>query len=343
MLTQNPLPFHFFWSAKLKKLLSCLLLLSAPVFAAKPVLTVYTYDSFSADWGPGPAIKKAFEAQCGCELKYVALEDGVSLLNRLRMEGKNSKADVVLGLDNNLLQAAEQTGLFAKAPKTAARLTVPGGWDNTTFVPYDYGYFAFVYDKNKLKNPPKSLDELINSDQKWKVIYEDPRTSTPGLGLMLWMQKVYGDKAPQAWEKLAKKTVTVTKGWSEAYGLFLKGESDLVLSYTTSPAYHIVEEKKDNYAAADFTEGHYMQVEVAGQLANSQQPKLAEEFMKFVTTEDFQKVIPAGNWMYPVINTPLPDAFKQLTIPAKSLQYSAQDVATHRSQWIQAWQNAVSR
>ncbi|TCQ85643.1 thiamine transport system substrate-binding protein [Rahnella sp. JUb53] len=327
----------------MKKLLSCLLLLSAPVFAAKPVLTVYTYDSFSADWGPGPAIKKAFEAQCGCELKYVALEDGVSLLNRLRMEGKDSKADVVLGLDNNLLQAAEQTGLFAKAPKTAARLTVPGGWDNTTFVPYDYGYFAFVYDKNKLKNPPKSLDELINSDQKWKVIYEDPRTSTPGLGLMLWMQKVYGDKAPQAWEKLAKKTVTVTKGWSEAYGLFLKGESDLVLSYTTSPAYHIVEEKKDNYAAADFTEGHYMQVEVAGQLANSQQPKLAEEFMKFVTTEDFQKVIPAGNWMYPVINTPLPDAFKQLTIPAKSLQYSAQDVATHRSQWIQAWQNAVSR
>ncbi|CAM3645729.1 thiamine ABC transporter substrate binding subunit [Rahnella bruchi] len=327
----------------MKKLLSCLLLLSAPAFAAKPVLTVYTYDSFSADWGPGPAIKKAFEAQCGCELKYVALEDGVSLLNRLRMEGKNSKADVVLGLDNNLLQAAEQTGLFAKAPKTDAKLTVPGGWDNTTFVPYDYGYFAFVYDKNKLKNPPKSLDELINSDQNWKVIYEDPRTSTPGLGLMLWMQKVYGDKAPQAWEKLAKKTVTVTKGWSEAYGLFLKGESDLVLSYTTSPAYHIVEEKKNNYAAADFTEGHYMQVEVAGQLANSKQPKLAEEFMKFVTTEDFQKVIPAGNWMYPVVNTPLPDAFKQLTVPAKSLQYSAQDVATHRSQWIQAWQNAVSR
>jgi ABC-type thiamine transport system, periplasmic component len=58
------------------------------------------------------------------------------------------------------------------------------------------------------------------------------------------MQKVYGDKAPEAWQKLAAKTVTVTKGWSEAYGLFLKGESDLVLSYTTSPAYHIIAEKK---------------------------------------------------------------------------------------------------
>lgn len=46
---------------------------------------------------------------------------------------------------------------------------------------------------------------------------------------------MYGDKAPAAWQQLAKKTVTVTKGWSEAYGLFLKGEGDLVLSYTTSP------------------------------------------------------------------------------------------------------------
>ena len=44
----------------------------------------------------------------------MALEDGVSLLNRLRMEGKNSKADVVLGLDNNLLDAASKTELFAK-------------------------------------------------------------------------------------------------------------------------------------------------------------------------------------------------------------------------------------
>jgi thiamine transport system substrate-binding protein len=31
------------------------------------------------------------------------------------MEGKNSKADVVLGLDNNLLEAAAQSKLFAKS------------------------------------------------------------------------------------------------------------------------------------------------------------------------------------------------------------------------------------
>ena len=309
---------------------------------AKPTLTVYTYDSFAADWGPGPSVKKAFEAQCECELKFVALEDGVSLLNRLRMEGKNSAADVVLGLDNNLLQAAQQTGLFAPSDVDSSKLNVPGGWQDKTFVPYDYGYFAFVYNKEKLKNPPKSLHELVDSSQNWKVIYEDPRTSTPGLGLLLWMQKVYGDQAPAAWQKLAKKTVTVTKGWSEAYGLFLKGEGDLVLSYTTSPAYHLIEEKKDSYAAANFSEGHYLQVEVAGKLKASKQPELAERFMQFMVSPAFQNAIPTGNWMFPVIKTSLPAGFDQMTVPQTALQYSAEDVAKQRSNWIRAWQTAVS-
>lgn len=327
----------------LKKVLPVLLLLSAPVFAARPTLTVYTYDSFAAEWGPGPAVKKAFEAQCGCELKFVALEDGVSLLNRLRMEGKNSKADVVLGLDNNLLQAAEQTGLFAPGKVDTSHLTLPEGWHNSTFIPYDYGYFAFVYDKNKLKNPPRSLKELVEGDQKWRVIYEDPRTSTPGLGLLLWMQKVFGDSAPQAWEKLAQKTVTVTKGWSEAYGLFLKGEADLVLSYTTSPAYHLIAEKKDHYAAANFAEGHYLQVEVAAQLKNSQQPQLAQQFMQFILSEPFQQTIPTGNWMYPVTHTALPDGFNGLPVPKTALQFTPQQVAQQRAEWINTWQRAVSR
>ena len=35
-------------------------LLSAQAFAAD-TLTVYTYNSFTAEWGPGPKIKQAFE------------------------------------------------------------------------------------------------------------------------------------------------------------------------------------------------------------------------------------------------------------------------------------------
>lgn len=325
-----------------KTILLYLALLSGFSAFAKPVLTVYTYDSFAAEWGPGPKVKQAFEQQCDCELKFVALEDGVSLLNRVRLEGKNSKADVVLGLDNNLLEAARNTGLFTSAGINSDQLKMPKSWNDPVFIPYDYGYFAFVYNKSKLPHPPASLKELVESDKAWRIIYQDPRTSTPGLGLLLWMNKVFPHETAQAWRKLATKTVTVTKGWSEAYNLFLKGESDMVLSYTSSPAYHLIEEKNHNYAAVSFSEGHYLQVEIAARLAASKQPQLAQQFLQFMLSAAFQQLIPQGNWMYPVTDIPLPDGFNQMITPDKTLEFSSQQVDAQRSQWVNEWLRAVS-
>ncbi|MGF1686368.1 thiamine ABC transporter substrate binding subunit [Photobacterium japonica] len=305
-------------------------------------LTVYTYSSFASDWGPGPAIEKAFEAQCDCDLQFIALDDGVSILNRVRLEGKNSKADVLLGLDNNLISEAKKTGLLAEHTVDTRQVTIPNGWTDTTFVPYDFGYFAFVYDSSKLTNPPKSLDELVKRDDL-NILYQDPRTSTPGQGLMLWMKSVYGDKAADAWQQLAKKTVTVTKGWSEAYNMFLKGEADMVLSYTTSPAYHRIAEKDAKYKAANFSEGHYLQVEVAAKLKSSDNPVLADQFMAFILTPAFQDQIPTGNWMYPVIKQTLPEGFEQLTLPSKALEFNADEVAKQRRSWIREWQYALTQ
>ena len=126
-----------------------------------PVLTVYTYSSFVSDWGPGPAVKKAFEAECACKLNFVAVEDGVVLLSRLRLEGTSSPADVVLGLDTNLTAEAAATGLFAPHKMDLSALQLPIAWHDADFVPYDFGYFAFVYDTTKLKNPPRSLADLV--------------------------------------------------------------------------------------------------------------------------------------------------------------------------------------
>nr|WP_284694864.1 thiamine ABC transporter substrate binding subunit [Photobacterium galatheae] len=319
-----------------------LLVAASSAAAAQPTLTVYTYSSFTADWGPGPAIEKTFEQECGCDLQFVALDDGVSILNRVRLEGKNTKADVLLGLDNNLMTEAKKTGLLAKSGVDTSAVTMPGGWTDKTFVPFDYGYFAFIYDSQKLKNPPASMKALVERDDL-NLIYQDPRTSTPGQGLMLWVKSVYGDKSSEAWQQLAKKTVTVTKGWSEAYNMFLSGETDLVLSYTTSPAYHMIAEKEDKYKAANFIEGHYMQVEVAAKLKNSPNSALADQFLKFILTPGFQSQIPTGNWMYPVTDQPLPEAFKSLPRPVKSLEFSADEVAKERKAWVREWQTALTQ
>ena len=327
-------------------LLLPLFLINTSLFAeAKKTLTVYTYSSFTSKWGPGPKVKEAFEKDCDCELKYVALEDGVSLLSRLKLEGKHTKADVVLGIDTNLTAEARATGLFATHGITLKNSSLPNEWTDNTFLPYDFGYFAFVYDKTKLKNPPTSLKDLIENKDGPKILIQDPRTSTPGLGLLLWVKSVYGDKAEAAWKQLSPRIVTVSKGWSEAYGLFLKDEAPMVLSYTTSPAYHIIAEEKDNYAAAKFSEGHYQQIEVAGMIASSENKDLAKKFLTFMNTEAFQSIIPDNNWMYPasLASDKLPEAFKTLVDPTPAILFDEDEVAKNRKAWVKEWLNALAK
>ncbi|PWK59840.1 thiamine ABC transporter substrate binding subunit [Roseicyclus mahoneyensis] len=309
-------------------------------FAQTPVLTVYTYDSFVSDWGPGPAIEEAFEAQCGCDLQFVGAGDGAALLARIRLEGAQTEADVVLGLDTNLTAAARETGLFRPHGIAAEGLTLPIAWDDADFLPFDWGYFAFVH-RTDLTNAPTSLEALAASDVS--IVIQDPRSSTPGLGLLMWVQAAYGDRAGEIWEGLSDNIVTVTPGWSEAYGLFLEGEADMVLSYTTSPAYHLIAEEDAGFASAAFSEGHYMQVEVAGILARTDVPDLARDFMEFMISPGFQDVIPTTNWMYPATAVTLPDGFEGLTMPERALLLSPEEAAAVRDEAVATWQRALAR
>ena len=316
-----------------------LVTIATSALAEPPVLTVLTYDSFATEWGPGPAIEKGFEETCGCDLKFVTAGDGAAVLARLKLEGSATEADVVVGLDTNLTAAAAP--LFA--PVSGGVNTLPVAFSDANFVPFDWGWFGFVYDNTKLTNPPKSFEDLAASDLR--IVIEDPRSSTPGLGLLMWVKAAYGDRAPQIWAALADNIVTVTPGWSEAYGMFLQGEADLVLSYTTSPAYHLIAENDASKSAALFDEGHYLQVEVAGKVATTDQPALADAFLAYLTSDAAQTALITTNWMYPA-TTPaagLPKGFETLIQPGKSLLFSAAEAEQLRAKAIEEWQTALSR
>ena len=317
---------------------------ASTAISADRALTVYTYESFNAEWGPGPIIKAGFEEQCGdCTLEFVSLDSSAGILNRVQLEGKNTRADVVLGLDTNLMAIAEDTGLLAESGIDTDQLELPIEWTSSTFVPFDYGYFAFVYDTEALSTPPTSFEELINAPDDVKIIIQDPRTSTPGLGLLLWLKSVYGDEAADKWAALQPRILTVTKGWSEAYfSLFLNGEAPMVLSYSTSPGYHMEIDKTEQYQAAAFDEGHYLQVEVAALLKGSANQELGREFLAYLTSKDAQAALPLTNVMYPVVDLgdALPPSFNKLITPASIHQLSPEEVRDNRKSWIDEWLEA---
>ena len=306
------------------------LLLATVVKAEK--LTIYTYDSFVSEWGPGPIIEKQFEETYQVDLELVAVDSAATLLNKVILEGNNTNADIVLGLDMNLFDNHSLTDLNDK-------LNLPINWESKLFVPYNYGYFAFVYNNKILKNPPKSMDELINSTDA-RIVIQDPRTSTPGLGLLTWMKALYGDQAYSNWSKLNKKIIAVTKGWTDAYyNFFMSGEAEIVLSYTSSPAAHIMFEDNYDISASTFEEGNYISVEFAGILKSSKNKDMAINFLNFMISDDFQSVIPSTNIMYPVTNIDLPDAYNKLEIP-KPIQLEPKNINDNKEEWINEWLNA---
>lgn len=305
---------------------------------AKPVLTVYTYDSLVAEWGPGPALEKGFEAECACDLRWVTAGDGAELLGRLLLEGAKTPADVVLGLDDSLMPRARAKLALLPHGVAPRPHNLPIAWADTTFLPFDWGWFAFVYRRDKLPNPPTSFADLA-SDPKLRLIIQDPRSSTPGLGLLNWVRAAKGDQAASTWQALAPRITHVTKGWSEAYNLYLEGTGDMVLSYTTSPAYHQLAEKDHSHAAALFTDGHLPQIEVAAVLASTKQPELARRFMAYLASDAAQALLPETNWMYPAFG-PIPPAFQALPKPARSLP---QPDEAGRAAAIDIWLNALSR
>jgi thiamine transport system substrate-binding protein len=316
--------------------------LASTAQAETPVLKVLTYDSFTSDWGPGPAIETGFEAACACDLQWVTAGDGAAILSRMRLEGAASDVDVVLGLDTALTETARQTNLLAPHGLTIPH-DLPVPFADPLFLPFDWGWFAFVHDNTKLPTPPTSFRELAASDVS--IVIQDPRSSTPGLGLLMWVKAAYPDDSATIWADLADNILTVTPGWDQAYGLFLAGEADMVLSYTTSPAYHLIAEQDATKSAAPFTEGHYMQVEVAGMLAAAPQPDLARAFLTYLGSDAAQSVLPTTNWMYPA-KTPaigLPAGFETLIQPQTSLLFSAPQAEALRQSAVEEWQTALSR
>lgn len=299
-----------------------------------PTLTVYTYDAFAAEWGPGPQLKQGFETTCNCTLDIIAADSSIGALRKVQLEGQSTKADIVLGLDTSLVGEASATGLFTTHAVDTAALTIPNDWSSNTFVPFDYGYLTMIYNKELLPTPPKSFEQLAGSNLNLKIISQDPRSSTPGLGLVLWLKAAYGGDTNEAWAEISPRIITLTQTWSEAYSLFLDGEADMVLSYTTSPAYHQIIEGDERFAAAPFREGHYTQIEVAGILTSSPNQDLANQFLTYLISEEAQTIIPTTNWMYPVLASAIPNEFADLHQPEKTLLLDDDAVTEHSAAWV---------
>lgn len=306
------------------------LALFSPARAALPSadLIVYAYDSFVSKDGLGPEVVATFQKKCACKVALIGVGDASQLVARLRLEAKQGKsvAHVAIGLDQNLWlgakDLAEDWGRWL--PKGYSRIA-PEHKVESGFLPFDYGVFALIADTTKIdgKRLPRSWSDLLDPYFQRKLILQDPRTSTPGLGFVLGANEAFGERRAESWKKLRTQWLTLAPGWDQAYGIFLKGEAPLVWSYVTSEAYH-----RENghpfgrYKAVVFEEGNPGQIEgailVRGTLQLPKTRQLAMSFLETLISREIQSKVPTRNWMHPIVDgVDVPRSYHSLPKPKR--------------------------
>lgn len=310
-------------------------------------VVAYATSSFCGEWGPGPKLAKDFEAKYGIKVQLVDCGSTGEMLTKLVAEKDDPKADAVFCISDNMATRVYDADVLATYDSPVLK-DIPAFLQfdpKDRLLPYDYGNFAFVYDTERIPSDqiPHSLEDLKKPFFAKKVILIDPRTSSAGMGLLQWTIEVYGeDHYLDWWKAMEPNTLTIADGWSSGYGLFTEGEAPIVLSYTTSPVYHVLNEHTTRYQTLIFDEGHAATVEGCGLAKGARHPAAAKTFIDYALT-DAQLDIAITDSMYPVnAAVELPEAFNYAPKPAKSLFMDSDTLMKKQNKWLDEWEKAMN-
>ncbi len=319
--------------------------------AAPQSLVVMTHDSFAIS----ESTISAFEEQYGAQVTFLPSGDAGSTLNRAILSKDAPVADILYGVDNTFLSRALAENLFLPYAPAASKdivsdvSLVPG----KQLVPIDYGDVCINYDKSYFAQEglalPQNLDNLLDPKYNGLLVVENPATSSPGLAFMLATIAEYGPSGYlDYWQGLKDNGVVVVNDWETAYytnfsGSAGQGPQPMVVSYGTSPAAEVIfaEENLTEAPTASLVGPNmcFRQIEYAGILKGTEQLELAQAFMDFMLSPEFQSDIPLNMFVYPVSRqAQIPQEFMDYAqVPQQPAELDPDMIAQFRESWIAAW------
>ncbi len=323
-----------------------------PTPSGPRTLTVMTHDSFDAS----EEVIAQFEVETGVMVRFLKSGDTGAALTQAILSKDAPLADVFYGVDNTFFSRAIEAGIFE--PYTSPVLAdIPDALEldpQHRLNPVDFGDVCLNYDRawfqEKGLPPPATLEDLTKPEFKGLTVVENPATSSPGLAFLMATVGHFGEGGYRDfWAKLRANDVLVTAGWEDAYygqASWWDGDRPIVVSYATSPA-----------AEVYFSEGAYTepptgnvlgdgacfrQIEFVGILKGTANRDLAEKWVDFMLSPDFQADIPLHMWVFPANpQADLPEVFQFVEALPKPAQISPEVIGQNREKWIEAWTETV--
>lgn len=337
-----------------------LLIFAALLAACTPekgvqTLTVMTHDSFAVS----EELVLAFEAEHNVDVQFIGAGDTGTAVNKAILAGDKPLADVFYGVDNTFLSRALDEGIF-ESYASPLLVDIPDEFEldpGQRALPVDYGdvclnYEIAYFEQHNLA-PPETLEDLLKPEYRGLIVVENPATSSPGLAFLFATIGYFGeDGYLDFWQGLVENDVKVVNDWESAYYSEFSqwgGTYPIVVSYGSSPVFeYLFAEEPLNApptAAVVAAGSCFRQIEFVGILRGTQQRQLAEKWIDFMLSPEFQADIPMQMYVFPVnANTKLDATFEQyLFTPDAPALLAPEDISAQREQWITAWTELVLR
>ena len=317
-----------------KGFLTTFLMLSGVIYAEEIVI----YGPKSMNW-IGKKYAPIFKEKTGNDIKYVSVDSAIA---KLKLEKKNPKADIIVGLTELNGEIAKKEGFLVKfEPSNIKNIeNTQNIFDREGYIiPLDYGLLAINYEVEAIKDVPKTLKEI--GKYKNSLIVADPRSTTGG-EFLLWSIALYGKEWKNFWQEIKPAIFNVASGWSESFAKFAAGEVPMMTGYATSNIFFYQENEEAKYNSFIPEEGGYMYTEGAALVNKKEIKDGAKAFMNEILGEEFQKLVASDNYMFPVTKVELPKEFsyvpranKVVTLSSEQIKELAKNFEKYREELIE--------
>lgn len=247
-------------------------------------------------------------------IKVNLIEAGSSeLMERLKAEGANSPADVVITTDAGRLYQLNSQDLLQNISSTELSAKIPANLRHNDGAWFGISKRARVifYDKASVANPPKTYADL--ADPKYKgMICARSSSNIYMISLLASQIANSGDEAAKSWaqsllDNLAREP---QGGDTDQLRGIVSGECQIAVSNTYYFARAIRKEVKNLSGSTDKigwvfpdqgANGTHVNISGAGVAKNAPNKENAIKLLEYFTSDSAQNYFAAGNDEYPVV------------------------------------------
>lgn len=278
-----------------------------PAIAQEKVLNLYSARHYQTD----EALYSDFTKQTGIKINRIEGKED-ELLERIRNEGANSPADVLLTVDASRLAKARELGLFAPLKSKVLESRIPAHLRTDEWAAFSTRARVIVYNKNRVQVADvQNYSDLANPKLKGKFC---SRSGSHPYNLSLLASVIAHEGEAKA-EELARGMVAnfarAPKGGdTDQIKAVAAGECGVAISNSYYVARLMRSSKPEDQKVMESvgivwpnqaTTGTHINVSGGGVLKHSPNKEAALKFLEYLASDSAQRYFADGNNEWPVV------------------------------------------